>query len=339
MAGESGPQNDPVMRRIADAPYRYDFFAAVRRIECAHLDLPRLGRSIRAAQDPVRFGQEPSLAFAPSTVGGVEWGPGTGVPRMLVNFFGLLGPNGPMPLFLTEYVRGRERNASDPTLARFLDVFHHRMTSFFYRSWAASRIAVSHDRRDDDRWGGFVGSLFGLGAPSLRDRDAVPDLAKLHYAGRLASGPKHPEGLAGIVGDYFGMPAEIREFVGHWMELPAEYRCRLGASRATGLLGQTAIVGSRVWDCQQTFRLRLGAMGLAAYTRMLPRGPSFRRLIDWIRNYIGDELTWEVQLVLRKDEVPPVQLGRLGQLGWTTWLQSQPFSRDADDLVLRPPAA
>ena len=77
-------------------------------------------------------------------------------------------------------------------------------------------------------------------------------------------------------------------------------------------------------------------MGLADLERLLPTGASYRRLVDWVKNYIADELLWDAQMVLRADEVPQTALGRFGQLGWTTWLRSQPFERDAEDLVLRP---
>ncbi|MCB1825707.1 MAG: type VI secretion system baseplate subunit TssG, partial [Candidatus Competibacteraceae bacterium] len=43
---------------------------------------------------------------------------------------------------------------------------------------------------------------------------------------------------------------------------------------------------------------------------------------------------WDVNLILRKEEVPPLRLGEGSQLGWTTWLTSQPPDRDVDDLKL-----
>ena len=76
-------------------------------------------------------------------------------------------------------------------------------------------------------------------------------------------------------------------------------------------------------------------MKLAQLERFLPTGSSFKRLQDWVRFYVGDELTWDAQLVLDKNEVPKSQLGKAGRLGWTTWLQTKPFSRDAEDLVLQ----
>jgi type VI secretion system protein ImpH len=339
MASKDRSKADSLTRRLEEAPYSFDFFQAVRRIECTRPDLSRVGHSQRPREDPIRFCQEASLAFAPSAVVGYRAGSGGRPPRLFVSFLGLLGPNGPMPLHITECVRDRIRHHGDETLARFLDVFHHRTLSLFYRAWACNQQAVSYDRRGDDRFAGYTGSLFGIGMSSFRGRDAVPDLAKLHYSGRLVSGTGHAEGLRAILSDYFGIAAEVDEFVGEWIDLPPDCCCRLGASPETGLVGSTTIVGSRIWQCQHKFRVKLGPMGLSDYERMLPGGDSLQRLIAWIRNYGGDELSWDVQLILKAEEVPQLRLGQTGRLGWTTWLSSKALEEDADDLVLRPFAA
>ena len=46
------------------------------------------------------------------------------------------------------------------------------------------------------------------------------------------------------------------------------------------------------------------------------------------------ELDWDVRLHLLKREVPALTLGRVGRLGWTTWLGTRRADRDADDLCL-----
>ena len=339
MASKDWSKGDSLTRQLMNAPYSFDFFQAVRRIECIRPDLPRVGHSQRPREDPIRFCQEASLAFAPSTIAGYRPGPGGRPPRFFVYFLGLLGPNGPMPLHITECVRERIRHHRDETLARFLDIFHHRMISLFYRAWACNQQTVSSQRDGDDRFAVYIGSLFGIGMDSFRDRDAVSDIAKLHYSGRLACGTCHAQGLRAILSNYFGIAAEIDEFIGEWIDLPEDCCCRLGASPESGLVGSTAIVGSRVWQCQHKFRVKLGPMGLSDYQRMLPGHDSLERLIGWIRNYVGDELSWDLQLILKAEEVPQLQLGRIAQLGWTTWLSSKPFEEDVDDLVLRPFAA
>lgn len=334
---KDAPEIMVLLEEMRERPFDFDFFAAVRRIECLASERPRVGRSASPREDPVRFGQDASLSFSPSPIAGVRDARGGRPPRLMANFFGLLGPNGPMPLHLTEYLRERQLHYRDEGLARFLDIFHNRMTAMFYRAWALNQAAVSHDRPEDDRFAVYVGSLAGIGMESLAGRDEVPDIAKLHYSGRLSLHTKNAEGLRELVGDFFGVPARLEEFVGQWLELPRDAQCRLGESRATGELGRSVIAGSRVWDVQQKFRFVLGPMGLEDYRRFLPTGTSFPKLVAWVRNYCGFEYIWDARLILRKEEVPRTRLGAGAQLGWTTWVMSGGVEEDRGDLVLRSP--
>lgn len=359
-----GGEEAALLDALESHGWDFDFYTAVRRLENARarwvkaqLDtamkggktltgLPqavRVGHSQRLADDPVRFCQEPSLTFAPASITGLKYRANrkglSGGARLFVQFIGLLGPNGPMPLHITEYARDRERNAQDPTLARFLDMFNHRVVSLFYRAWAVNQKTVNYERGEQDRFAAYTGSLFGIGMPAMLGRDRVPDVAKLFAAGHLSGQTRHADGLCSIVEAYFGVKTEIAEFIGCWMDLPREFQCRLGESRRTGQLGVNAIVGSKTWEAQQKFRVRLGPMSLREYLRLLPTGESLGRLVDWVKNYTDEEFRWDVQLVLKKDEVPATRLGQLGgggQLGWSTWLTTKTPEKDAEDLVLNP---
>lgn len=114
MAGEAGQPSEPLnlLAGMAAAPWDYDFFQALRRIECESPQLPRLGHSVRLADDPLRLGQKPDCTFAPSTLASVSQAGTAAVPRLDQFFFGLTGPNGPLPLHLTEYARERQRNVT-----------------------------------------------------------------------------------------------------------------------------------------------------------------------------------------------------------------------------------
>ena len=336
MAGEDRAAASSLIQRLESKPYSFYFFQCVRRLEVALGQGRGVGLSARPTDDPVRFCQEATLAFSSSTISAYVPGKEGIAPRLYVSFMGLLGPNGPLPGHITEFVRDRKLHHDDLTLSRFLDLFNHRMVSLYYRAWACSQPAVQFDRPETDRFSAYVGSLLGLGMKSLLKRDAVPDVAKLHYAGRLGCETKNAAGLQAIFSDYFCVQTEVLQFFGHWMSLPADCCCRLGESEATGSLGTTTIVGSRFWDCQQKFRVRCGPMGYDDYKRLLPQGESFKRMVGWVRNYVGDELSWDVQLILRADETPRLQLGEVGQLGWTTWLSSQPLEKDQGELVLTP---
>ena len=337
MAGETGatPPDVTWLEALASTPHAFGFVSVLRRLECLHRDRPRLGQATRASDAPVRLAQQASLDFAPATLTSFRPGSGDVPHRLEVAFLGLFGPNGPLPIHLTEYARERQRNFGDPTFLQFANIFHHRILELFYRAWAAPRPTVSLDRPDSDRFGVYVASLLGIGMPELRNRDALPDMAKLHYAGHFACQARHPDGLRDMVQDFFALPARVEETVGEWLALPLEGRCRLGESATTGTLGQTVVIGSEVWSRQHKFRLVLGPLGYPDYLRFLPIGGSLAGLAAMVRNYAGDQFSWDLNLVLRREEVPTARLGKLGHLGWTTWLYSSEQKADADDLKLR----
>lgn len=87
---------------LAHAPYRYDFYQTLRRLECLYDSKPRWGHAMRPLDEPVRLGQDPDLSFAPAPLSSFEVRDGR-VPRLQVRLFGLFGPNGPLPMHLTEY--------------------------------------------------------------------------------------------------------------------------------------------------------------------------------------------------------------------------------------------
>jgi type VI secretion system protein ImpH len=331
------PPKSPTSRlpdALRDTPHAFGFYALLRLFEARNADLPRLGRSVRPAQDALRLGQEPSVTHAPAAIAKLEPGDGDRPDRLLVYLFGLFGPDGPLPLHITEFARDRQRNHNDPTLRRFIDLFHHRTLSLFYRAWADARPTVSFDRPAQDRFGHYVGALIGLSTPRLRDRDAMPDLTKLHFAGLLSGQTRHAAGLATILSEFFQMRVEVESFVGAWLPLPGSDLSRLGDGARTAALGGTVLLGARVWSRQHKFRLVFGPLSLADYERLLPGGLSFSRLVPIVRNWAGDALAWDVNLVLRRDEVPPIRLGQQGRLGWTTWLMPRRAEEDAADLFL-----
>ena len=334
MADKNRDTRYSVEQELQEDPYSFSFLNAVRMLECIHSDKPRLGSSQRATDDPVRLSHGPSLAFESSTITSFELGKGDEVSRLESRFLGLFGPNGPLPLHLTEYTRDRIRHSGDRSLAAFSDVFHHRMLCLFYRAWANAEPTVHHDRPQSDRFGYYVGSTFGLGMESLRGVDAIADRNKLYFAGLLACQTHHPEGLESILNAYFGVQVQVCEFIGEWLELPENSLWHLGRSRITGTLGSSVVLGARVWNCQSKFRLLIGPLDRGHYDSFLPGGECMEHVLALVRNYIGDEMYWDINLVLRTEEVPPLQLNGTCRLGWSTWLCNRTGESDAGDLVL-----
>ncbi|HTV86861.1 MAG TPA: type VI secretion system baseplate subunit TssG [Dyella sp.] len=338
MAGAHRQTPDPVAleNALRDRPEAFEFFEALRWLECAHPELPRLGHSAKPAEDAVRLCQTPSLAFAPRTVERFEQAAEGRAPRMHGLFFGLFGPNAPLPLHLTEYVLDRQRNAKDDTFIAFANIFHHRMLSLFYRAWADSQPTVQLDRPGEDRFNLYVGALIGLSTPNLQSRDALPDQYKRFFSGRLLAQARNAEGLQSLLEHFFHIPVRVVEFVTEWMRLPSSSHLRLGSSREVACMGLTAVLGEYVWGAQQRFRLRLGPLTRAQFGNFLPGGEALRQLVAAVKTYVGEEKAWDVQLVLRRDEMPGIQLGKTGRMGLSTWLGTSRQQGDIDDVVLKP---
>lgn len=319
-----------LLTEIARDPSRFTFFAATRLLECVSDRLPRIGSSTRPVEDLVRFGQTPALTFAPCEIESFSPPTGDAPGRMVLYHLGVFGPHGPLPGHLTDYAMQRERHHADPTFARFADVFHHRMIALFYRAWASAQPALGLDRPDSDRFSTFVASLVGLGFESLRARDTVPDGAKLFFSGRLAHQNHSADAIVATLAAFFGVRVRAEEFSGEWLDLPASDQLALGGANLDG----GAVLGARMWICQHKFRLVLGPLTMERYRSLLPGSDGLRRLADFVRNFVGSEFAADVQLVLRREDVPELRLDGAQSLGWTTWITAGPLDRDPADLVL-----
>ncbi len=314
----------------------YEFLPLVRLIECSSPDMPRIGTSRRCQDDPVRFSHEPHLQFEASTITSFKQAVGKSPCRLTSRFLGLFGPNGPMPLHLTEYAFKREHQHRDTTMRAFSDIFHHRILSLFYRAAIAGEPVFSFDRPEHDYFASYTGALAGFGPAEFQHRDDLPDVVKYHFVGRLALQTRGADGLLAMLSCYFNLPVALEEFIGEWLYLPENQVTALNGFRNAGRLGVGAALGGRVWTSDTKFRVAFGPLSLCDYESLLPDGVSMPRLLSAVRAYCGDELEWDVALVLKRSHVPPTRLGQYGKMGWTTWLSPEKQGDPVRDLNLRP---
>ena len=338
---------DALMAAVAENPSAFDFFALLRRVDALRRDQPRTGEALRPRQEGLRLAQAADLDFAPAALQQLQRR-SDAAPRLVVRFFGLLGPQGPMPLHFTEFVRDRTHHHGDTTLAHFLDMFHHRLLSLFYRAWAQSQPVVHLDRPQEDRYRAWLAACAGAPPHS----GALPESAFAFHAGALAGRSRHPEALAQVLQQYFGVSARVEQHVGHWLPIDAAEHSQLGHARnrlergagrghgAPAQLGVAANAGSRVWDRQYRFRLHLGPLDLAQYAAFLPGGAAWPALLHWVQVLASRELQWDLQLTLSPAARPSARLGHNTRLGVVGWLGGRPAGipgrSPARSLRLRP---
>ncbi len=321
-------------QHVQNTPFSYDLFQLLRRIDAQAGSSFRLGKAPNPRFEPIRMGQEPSLSFAPSTLAKAVRRESDGINEVLIYNFGLFGPNGPLPLHLTEYIRERVYQNQDNTILAFTNLFHHRLILLFYRAWANAQPTVSLDRLDDHKISRFIASFTSLGFNNLQKRDSLSDHAKNFLAGHLVRQSRNAEGLVKIITHYFSVPTKLIENVPCWIEIATNERARLGSSNTVPQLGISTFIGQYMRNIQHKFRIVLGPMSLKDYVDFLPGKPLSQQLKDWVRQYINYEFEWDVQLLLKSEEIQPYQLGANLTLGYTSWLGYRQSDSPGNDLIL-----
>jgi type VI secretion system protein ImpH len=356
--------NKSVAEWLFEEAYSFDFYQAVRLLELMAPKSAPVGEGSEPNREPVRFSARVGFEFPASDVH--ELLPPDKdkdiPPKMVTNFMGLAGATGPLPTPFAELVMDRLRE-KDTGLRDFLDIFNHRLISLMYRTRKVHRVTLSSLTPEQGPMANYLYAFLGLGPASLRRSKSLPYRALLPYAGLLTQQPRSAVGLKLMLADHFQTGISIEQFSGSWRNIARDQWTYLGGRQGQNqALGQTAVVGTRVWDKQGRFSITVGPLSLKHFLQFLPVGNAYRPLCELVRFYAGQEFDFNIRLKIRGQEIPelrPVkpkpQLGRstwlgtqtqiaakapewrlarpaqrtLPLLGWTTWLRSRPLEKDS----------
>jgi len=328
------PVLNNLRRMLEEEPFRVHFFQAVRMLQKMESERKPVGYFVTPQGETIRFSARTSLAFPPSELHDLTRME-NGQMSMTVEFMGLCAAISVMPATYTEFLLARARE-KDHVMEDFLNIFNHRMISFFYRGWEKYRFFVEYERSKDDRLSARLMDLIGLGTEGLRHRGGVPDDAYLNYVALLARHVRSAASLEQILEDYFDVKVHIQQFAGAWRKLKSENQtCFTGFGGDSERLGVGVVAGDEVWDHHGRIRISLGPMPFEQYLRFLPGKDAYHELVAWLKFYSNGSYETEVQLVLAREDAPSCELGSSGekrpQLGLVSWLKTKPLDRDPAD--------
>ena len=354
----------PAAQRLAEEPFAFNFFQAVRLLEILNPAAAEVGHAGPVDDEPVRFSALPSTSFPPSAIADLSPPSSRGptAPVMTVSFFGLIGPKGVLPQHYTEEVmrlelEREERKPEKGALRAWLDIFNHRLIGLFYRTWEKHRFGISYERATRksrrgvakcDPFTQALFSLIGLGTKGLREQfgtadepvaSRIDDEALLFYTGLLARKARNVSGLEAVLRDFFELPIVVKQFQGQWLALAEGQQSRLGGGLGNrNALGRETVAGSRVWNLHSKIRIRIGPMTYPKFREFLPdpdRPAALVALSRLARFYVGPDLDFDVQLILERNEVPPCRMGGEAGcvLGWNSWISSGGLDNDAEDAI------
>lgn len=353
----SGPArfgDTALLTRLLTRGWEFDFFQAVWLLERYGGARVPVGDRGPVAEEPFRFRPDISLGFSPTDVRRIsqttDAGGQTTFYQIDVTFMGLYGVCTPLPLhYAVDLLRSVEQHsavlpevvdgepgdgvarvqsgareaASHPTRA-FLDIFHHRLISLFYRSWLKYRYGRAFGTENRDVITAYL--LWLIGCPGAYDEEVlgVPPIRLLRYGGVLTQHPRSATSLEGVLLDYWGdVSVEVEQCVGRWVSVPPADRNEIGVTNST--LGTDLTVGEQVYDLGGAFNVTIGPTDWATYLYFLPREPRFEQTRALVQLYCADPLSFTMELCLRAREAPELQLcsdDGAARLGYTSWVRT-----------------
>ncbi|RJS91694.1 type VI secretion system baseplate subunit TssG [Salinisphaera sp. Q1T1-3] len=339
-----------LIQQLLDAPYRFEYFQAVRLLEHYFAGQRAIARDV--VPQHVRFRNSLSLSFPPSELEAAEAQDAAGEPidaplqrahaleagdvatvSLTPAFFGLLGTNGALPLQYTERLVGREIYRRDRAARAFFDLFTTRSAALFYAAWKKYRPSLHYelDGRRDKQALPIMLSLAGTDFSALRTQlTQAPGEISLEsagfHAGTFWRRPVSAVMVQRVVADYFGVDVRLEQFVPRWYPVPESQRTFLGQNNATLCGG--AIAGERVLQCDLCVRLWIGPLRKADFSAFLPGGDRAAALKKLVQRMTGVRLEYEVRLILAAEDVQCAQLGSTeadggGRLGWDAFVISK----------------
>jgi type VI secretion system protein ImpH len=354
--------------------HRFDFFQAVRLLERGLKEgEPSVGEQSVPEQERIRFRSRVRMDFPASDVNKVIAPRGDETRHEVdTNFLPIGGFNGPLPQPYVQTLLDRTKRR-DFAMRDFIDIFHHRLVSIFYRIRKKHRVALDLSHPGRTHFARYFLSFLGLGTRGMTGRlggaaageltpvagaerkgaeetarlksllnpwpgQALPvdDRALIRFAGLLNQRPRSAVGLEKFLGGHFRVPVKVRQFAGQWHALDEDQYSSIGRLGRNNRLGVDVTLGTKVWDNTSRVEIELGPLDAATQADLLPSGTGFASLCALARFYLGDAVDFDVRYRLAAGQTDRVRLGAGTRLGWTSWLSTA--ARDGDDsqAIVRP---
>jgi type VI secretion system protein ImpH len=340
VAEQNWTAGGPLAEQLQQSARRFSFFQLVRMLQRCSSQSVRVGYKGPASAENIRFRPDASLAFPASDIAELDLVPVPGTDaeryRITTTFLGLYGASSPLPSFYSEEVLWADEDRS--RIRDFLDLFHHRLLSLFYRCWAKYRYPIQFEYGEDDPLTPSLFALIGIDSSIPHGETGLPEpLRLLQFAGLINQQPHSASALESILSEYFdGLPVAVEQCTGRWVPINPGQRASLGKKNCR--LNTDCSIGLCVYGRTGNFRVRIGPFQFPKYLEFLPVRSNYRVLCSLIRFFATDRL--EFDIAFRVLHPPQTRLLSKGpedskaRLGWTSWLLSAPSGEDREETVV-----
>jgi type VI secretion system protein ImpH len=291
-----------------------NFMRFCELIELAAPNLPSLGSTDSLKDDPVRFRSRTRLGFPDKEIDAVEfdYDDASKPPAVRTTFLGLYGVDARMPsYFIDEVAQNRDGAES---LSAFLDMFHHRIATQFYRTWRKYRFPAGYKKGGTDTVSRCLVSLVGLGIGNAAIEQTVGTRKLLSMLGLASQRTRTAEGLAGVL--QHAVPdatITVTEFHPVWIQL-TEFE--------PTALGENCVLGRGFYDRGNCVRVVISPTTSGSVLGLTPGRQMHIEIMALLRFYLGYESNAHLEMHVSPDLMPKADLASdQVRLGYTSQLQ------------------
>jgi type VI secretion system protein ImpH len=341
-----------LVENLIQKPFLFNFFQAVRLFDIGYgvnqaettLSYMPIGSRALPHYDVIRLKNKMSLAFPSTTISGFT--PSTfdaalghdSPPSLTTSILGLTGSIGSLPQYYTDILLAQKR-LGNAALIDFLEIFDHRLLTLYYRAWAKRRIFIPYEIQQQnptlsDKNAFMLKSLHGNELKLSSNQQSGQNIS-VFYAGLLSQQPRSANGLIQLLTSYLSLPVSIRQCEEEWLALSESNQTVLGQKQNYNQLGCSIILGKKIKSARDKFILIMEAINYKTFCKLNPYSVFIHELHSIIKYYINNNLKYNINIILKKEEVPFCKLSSEFQLGWNTWLLTKTPLQDKEDTLIK----
>ena len=290
-------------------------FALLRYLHYEYDLKNNIGDEQSLKEHTLRFGQDATLAFQERQIHRIIYNERR--TKIQIQSFGLLGPNGALPIHITEAIYEKILHEKDNTFNDFLDIFHHRLIGLFYKSWLMSQPIVQLENLKNHSFNNYISGFVGNNFQADDFDINITSFRQFYYSSLLLNQNMPIDNLKELLRNFFGIPIAIKQNIGQWIN--AEEHSTILSHQSIMKLGEGILIGTRYYDATSKFRILIGPVNVATYLRFLKNGELAKQLNYWVIRYTKHSYVFDVEIIVQKDDVSPLNANHTGRLGQNSW--------------------
>lgn len=306
--------------QLYNQTYEFEFSQAVRILEALKPGCDPFGETENPGNEAMQVKSRLTLSVSSSDLYSLK--PPQGFdnrPILTVNFLGIAGIQGPLPMPYTEMILDRLRH-KDTSSRDFLDIFNHRLVGMWYRIQKKFVLGIDQISPEATVAGKTFLDLLGLNSHYLRHKLKVTDRSLLGFTPLFWQRNRSTAGLHQLLKNYFKTEIRIEEFQGKWRKAISEDWSLIGQTGQYNALGKTAVLGKKSWDQTAGIKIFLKELKWKDYLTHLPGQHGHATISSLTQFYAGVEKTFTFWAAVNQKEIPPSILKAGFRLGQTTWI-------------------